>query len=81
MLGLYPMSPASDSYVIGSPLFANVTLDVGAEQVLPVLAERLPALAERLPVLAERLPVLAERLLALAQRLTSLDVGAEHSRW
>ena len=36
MLGFYPMSPASGSYIIGSPLFANVTLDVGAPTPLVV---------------------------------------------
>ena len=35
---LYPLSPGSDSYVIGSPLFANVTLDVGADKPLVVAA-------------------------------------------
>merc|ERR1711907_508145 len=34
MLGLYPLSPASDEYVLGSPLFANVTLDVGSATLL-----------------------------------------------
>ena len=38
MLGLYPLSPASTSYVIGSPLFANVTLDVGAARPIYVTA-------------------------------------------
>jgi predicted alpha-1,2-mannosidase len=38
MIGLYPLSPASGDYVIGSPLFANITLDVGAAQPLVVLA-------------------------------------------
>ena len=39
MLGFYPLSPASGNYIIGSPLFANVTLDVGAEKLLVVSAE------------------------------------------
>lgn len=30
-LGLYPLSPASGDYVIGSPLFANVTITIGGE--------------------------------------------------
>jgi predicted alpha-1,2-mannosidase len=38
MLGIYPLSPASTAYVIGSPLFANVTLDVGAARPLSVTA-------------------------------------------
>jgi len=38
MLGIYPLSPASSSYVIGSPLFANVSLDVGAPTPLVVAA-------------------------------------------
>ena len=38
MLGLYPLSPASGDYVIGVPLFANVTLDVGAPTPLAVVA-------------------------------------------
>ena len=38
MLGLYPLSPASGRYVIGSPLFANVSLDVGAPTPLVVAA-------------------------------------------
>jgi len=37
-LGLYPLSPASGEYVLGSPLFANVTLDVGAAQPLVISA-------------------------------------------
>jgi putative alpha-1,2-mannosidase len=28
-LGLYPLSPASGDYVLGSPLFANVTITLG----------------------------------------------------
>jgi putative alpha-1,2-mannosidase len=28
-VGLYPLSPASGDYVLGSPLFANVTLTLG----------------------------------------------------
>ena len=39
MLGLYPLSPGSDEYVLGSPLFANVTLDVGAAVPLTVQAK------------------------------------------
>jgi len=40
VLGLYPLSPASGDYVIGSPLFANVTitLDRTATQPLTVSA-------------------------------------------
>ena len=37
-LGLYPLSPASGQYVLGSPLFANVSLDVGAAQPLVITA-------------------------------------------
>merc|ERR1711908_34685 len=38
MLGLYPLSPGSDEYVLGSPPFANVTLDVGSTAPLTVVA-------------------------------------------
>ena len=38
MLGLYPLSPSSDSFVLGSPLFANVSLDVGAARPLIISA-------------------------------------------
>lgn len=30
VLGLYPLSPASGDYVLGSPLFANVTVNLSA---------------------------------------------------
>jgi putative alpha-1,2-mannosidase len=30
-LGLYPLSPASGDYVIGSPQFGNVTIKIGGE--------------------------------------------------
>ena len=28
VLGLYPLSPASGNYILGSPLFANVTMAI-----------------------------------------------------
>ncbi len=38
-LGLYPLSPASGNYVLGSPLFANVTITIdGASAPLSVVA-------------------------------------------
>merc|ERR1739845_180774 len=40
MLGIYPLSPASGNYVIGSPMFANVTLAVpGAPRPLTITAK------------------------------------------
>lgn len=39
MLGIYPMSPASGNYVIGSPMFANATLSFpGASKALTITA-------------------------------------------
>ena len=37
-LGIYPMSPSSGTFVIGSPLFGGVTLDVGAAKPLVITA-------------------------------------------
>ena len=38
VLGLYPLSPASGDYVLGSPLFANVTLALDGRASLSVIA-------------------------------------------
>merc|ERR1711959_81646 len=39
MLGLYPLSPASGNYVVGSPMFAKVTIAVpGASAPLTIIA-------------------------------------------
>ena len=38
-LGLYPLAPASGNYLLGSPLFANVTIDVGNGQMLNIIAK------------------------------------------
>ena len=38
-LGLYPLSPASGNYILGSPLFANVTITItGAAAPLTIVA-------------------------------------------
>ena len=38
-LGLYPLSPASGDYVLGSPLFGNVSITIdGASQPLTIVA-------------------------------------------
>jgi putative alpha-1,2-mannosidase len=37
-LGLYPLAPASGRYLLGSPLFANVTIDVGGGHTLTIVA-------------------------------------------
>jgi len=37
-LGLYPLAPASGQYTLGSPLFANVTIDVGGGRALTIVA-------------------------------------------
>lgn len=37
-IGLYPISPASGQFILGSPLFASVSLDVGAAQPLTITA-------------------------------------------
>jgi putative alpha-1,2-mannosidase len=39
VLGLYPLSPASGDYILGSPLFANVTITIdGAARPLVISA-------------------------------------------
>ena len=37
-LGIYPLSPASGRYVLGAPLFGNVTVDVGGGRALTIVA-------------------------------------------
>ena len=37
-IGLYPLSPASASFALGSPLFGSVSVDVGAAQPLVISA-------------------------------------------
>jgi predicted alpha-1,2-mannosidase len=37
-IGLYPLSPASGNFVLGSPLFGSVSIDVGAAQPLVISA-------------------------------------------
>jgi putative alpha-1,2-mannosidase len=35
-IGLYPISPASGKFILGSPLFGSVSIDVGAAQPLVI---------------------------------------------
>ena len=37
-IGIYPLSPSSGDFVLGSPLFGSVTIDVGAAQPLVITA-------------------------------------------
>ena len=37
-IGLYPLSPASGDYTLGSPLFGNVSVAVGGGRTLSVVA-------------------------------------------
>ena len=37
-IGLYPIAPASGQFILGSPLFGSVSIDVGAAQPLVITA-------------------------------------------